>query len=98
MHHEVALHLHGQAKLAQLVLAHDHEQGRGSVLQKQRLDLGHPPQRLAARLVDYQVVAGMLHQQVLQLRRRSGGHLHVEAREHLLKLVGVVQAVRYEYD
>lgn len=96
VHDEVGLAGHRQAELGELVLVHDDEHGGGAFLGKRRLNGGHCAQSVAPRLVDDQIVARVRREQLLELNRRAGRHVHVQLREHLLELVGVIEAVRDE--
>ena len=98
VHHEIAFHLHGKAELGKLRLVDDDQKRGRAVLEQHRFHLRQGCQRIGARLVDDQVVGRMLGQQLLELHRGPRRDIDVEAREHLLELMGVIKAVRDEYD
>jgi len=92
MHHEVALHLHGETQIGQ-ILALDHCQKRGAVgLRKQALQVGQRP-RHGWRVENEQRNAGIIGKQAFQLGRSTGNHVHVQPTQHLAEQMGIVQAV-----
>ena len=94
--HEVALHLHGQAKIGQRVLRH-HEQGAHAALPRQQLlELGRRVVMFGMRFVNHQVVVVLMRGRLLELRRRKRSHVDVHIGQNMLKLVCVVQAIRHE--
>ena len=98
VHHEIAFHLHGQAELGKLLLVDDNQKRCGTIFKQHGLNLRDVGKRIAARLVNYQVIGRMLRKQLLELHRRARRHINIQARKHLLELMGVVKAVGYEYD